>query len=67
MPFSSDKNFDDAPLATLEYLDLQVVDYKGIPFDFVNSEWSASIEVIWDISTPSGIGQSSRTNLTLTG
>ena len=64
---SSDKNFDDAPLATLEYLDLQVVDYKGIPFDFVNSEWSASIEVIWDISTPSGIGQSSRTNLTLTG
>ncbi len=64
---SSDKIFDDAPLATLEYLDLQVVDYKGIPFDFVNSEWSASIEVIWDISTPSGIGQSSRTNLSLTG
>ena len=64
---SSDKVFDDAPLATLEYLDLQVVDYKGIPFDFVNAEWSASIEVVWDISTPSGIGQSSRTNLTLTG
>ena len=64
---SSDKVFDDAPLSTLEYLDLQVVDYKGLPFDFVNSEWSASIEVIWDMSTPSGIGQSSRTNLLLAG
>lgn len=64
---SSDKVFDDAPLATLEYLDLQVVDYKGIPFDFVNSEWSASIEVVWDISTPSNTGTSSRTNLGLTG
>ena len=53
--------YDEAPLATLEYFDFQIVDRKGELFDFNNKDWSAAIEITTTGQLPPQAGISSRT------
>lgn len=58
---TSDKVFDETPLASLEFLDLAVVDLRGNLFEFNNINWSASFEITFASQNPVDSGVSSRT------
>ena len=59
---TSDKLFDDAPLATLDYLDFQIVNPEGDLTDFNNLNHSFSLEITYESIAPDGTQRSSRTN-----
>ena len=60
---STEKVFDDGPVALLDHLDFTVVDGQGELFLFNNTDWSCSIKITVSSCTLPSTGISSRTNL----
>ncbi len=60
---STEKVFDETPVAFLDHLDFTVVDGEGQLFLFNNTDWSCSIKITVASSTLPSTGISSRTDL----
>ena len=60
---STEKIFDEIPIAFLDHLDFTVVDGEGQLFLFNNTDWSCSIKITVASSTLPSTGISSRTDL----
>ena len=60
---STEKVFDETPIAFLDHLDFTVVDGEGQLFLFNNTDWSCSIKITVASSTLPSTGISSRTDL----
>lgn len=60
---SAEKVFDEGALPSLTHVDLKVVDGKGEPYDFMNTDYSLTLEVEYEVDVVRGTQISSRTGM----